>query len=755
MSAANGTNHRIDPDEYLFGRKGASYRPFALGGGLYSAGVYDGRPLYTWAQAELMRRDPQVDFGLRILRSPLWRVKWQVKAKRTEVAAFVDAMLRRIWARALRKIARSFHVYGVHPGEFIFCEEAGLVVFSQLDDFHPRDTRPLEFLRGPHRGKLAGVQVRNVAPTDAGPTSTGGMVDITFPHAWWFAGDAEYGLHYGRPRLAGAFEPWLEKRGRNGAIDARRLGMRKAIYSGPRLRYPPGKTDYGPADGSSPDLHPNQDVARQIGEMLENGSTVALPNIPHASEKLAGKYAWELEEVKPIGDMPKLLEYPEALDKEILRGMGIPPEIVDAATVGSGYSGRAVPCQVFFTMMDEDTSIIIDAIDMQCIRGLVALNYGRAGYEIVPVSLAEAVAKDPEQAAQLLRGDGEDEGQEQQQPVQMSHEGDSPKLRERIRALAAKDFADLGPIQLSWSAEKTSRGTIKAVGSGEHAGKVLYGDAAKKALSAKEEKAAQPTAAKPAQKPTVESTVAHVHKLREDFTIEGLGHLAHVLQHHTVAEMGQIKQALGIKASGSKVELAKKIAQRALADPAEKGKEPAQPKQPKAKPKPAASASPHADKLKSALERSRTPDGMSSAEIDSTLAELGKLGLPQLKAAAAQAGVTKAGSTKQQILKTIKGRLTAAKRMQDEAGVIESRPIVSKIASIYERAGSKSVTREQIGQAFDELAAAKPTRAMLIELAGKLDIGAAHAAELKDKALFAKMKQFVIERKAMADRQDQ
>ena len=585
MSATNGTNgvhNRLDPEDYLSGRKGANYRPYALGGGLYSSGVFDGRPLYTWSQAESMRRDPQIDFGLRILRSPLWRVKWQVKAKRTEIAQFVDAMLRRIWTRALRKIARSFHVYGVHPGEFTFATEGGLIVFAQLDDFHPRDTRPLEFKRGADRGKLAGVQVRNVAPADAGSGSIGGMADITAPHAWWFAGDAEYGLHYGRPRLAGAFEPWLEKRGRNGAIDARRLGMRKAIYSGPRLRFPPGRVDYGPEDGSAPNYVSHQDIARQIGEMLENGSTTALPNIPHSSDKMAGKYAWELEEPKPLGEMPQLLEYPEHLDKEILRGLGIPPEIVDAATVGSGYSGRCIPALVFFTSMDEDASLLIDAIDLQCIRGLVALNFGKAAYEITPESLAEAVEKDPAKAADMLRGDGEDQ-KEEPQPTQLSHGDDKrERLAERIRTLAERDFADIGPIQLSWGAEKTSRGTIKAVGSGEHSGKVLYGDAARKALAAKPEGSAKPTAAKKGERPTVETTVAHVAKLRENFTIEGLGHLAHVLQQHTVAEMGQIKAALGIKASGSKVELAKKIAQRALAEP-EKGTEAEKPKEPRQK----------------------------------------------------------------------------------------------------------------------------------------------------------------------------
>lgn len=67
------------------------------------------------------------------------------------------------------------------------------------------------------------------------------------------------------------------------------------------------------------------------------------------------------------------------------------------------------------------------------------------------------------------------------------------------------------------------------------------------------------------ERPTVEKTVAHVNGLRSNFTTEGLVALAQSLHGHTVAELKEIKQKLGVKASGRKAELAKKIAERALA----------------------------------------------------------------------------------------------------------------------------------------------------------------------------------------------
>jgi hypothetical protein len=68
----------------------------------------------------------------------------------------------------------------------------------------------------------------------------------------------------------------------------------------------------------------------------------------------------------------------------------------------------------------------------------------------------------------------------------------------------------------------------------------------------------------PAKKSTPEETITRIDELRKGFTTEGLLELAQSLHGHTVAELKQIKEKLGLKASGDKAELAKKIAERAL-----------------------------------------------------------------------------------------------------------------------------------------------------------------------------------------------
>ena len=88
------------------------------------------------------------------------------------------------------------------------------------------------------------------------------------------------------------------------------------------------------------------------------------------------------------------------------------------------------------------------------------------------------------------------------------------------------------------------------------------------------------------KRPTVDSTLAHVENLRKEFTTQGLLDFATAIHGHTVAELKEIKSKLGIKASGSKAEMAKKIAERALSGAAEKPAAKKVELKPKAEPKP-------------------------------------------------------------------------------------------------------------------------------------------------------------------------
>jgi hypothetical protein len=434
------TNGKLTAEHFLTGRKSQGYKVAGVFGGGYAARTIDDRPLFTWMQADRMRRDPQVDFGLRIIRSPIYGATWDVKCRSTRVAEFVHQTLMRFWQRGLRKTFRFFE-YGVSVGEISHKLESGLVQFDRLDDFHPRDSRPLEFLEGRRRGELAGIKLNNIAGDGQG------QANILAPHCWWFPGEAEYGSLYGRPRLAGAYEPWLEKRGRNGATDSRRLWYKKCAFRGGVMRHPPGMTDMG--DESASVLRSNQDIAREICEKFENGGILALLNTTDEH----GNPLWAYEPPASHPDVAGLREYPKDLDREILIGLGVPPELVEAATVGSGYSGRAIPAQVFFTSIDEIIALILDVVDRLIVRPLVRLNFGNVPYHILPRSLAALVAKEPGGSGQPKGGDGADAmGKQQDSGGGGSGETNielSDALKDRVKRLAESEYPDLESVRLS------------------------------------------------------------------------------------------------------------------------------------------------------------------------------------------------------------------------------------------------------------------------------------------------------------------
>ncbi len=519
------------PDQFLGAPQAAEYRPTASSINAWSSASIDGRPWFDWADAERMRRDPQILFGLGILRSPLYRVQFKVQASTPEVGQLVQSTLKRFWKCCLPKVTKFFE-YGVHAGELTYRLVEDRIELDQLDDFHPYDVRPLEFAAPPRKGRLAGVRVKSVRNK--------GSVDLLSPHAWWFSGYAEYGQHYGRPRMAGSFEPWLEKRSRHGAVDSRRLWYQKSAFGGPRVRFPVGTTRE--ENGIERD---NRQIAREIGEKDANGTVVVMPN---SRDPVSKEYHWQFEDPKTRPDVAGLLDYPKELDREILIGMGIPPELVDASTTGSGYAGRAIPAQVFFTSMDETVALILDAIERLILGPLVAVNFGpEASYEIEAESLAEAVAADPSQAKQMMGLGGDEAGQAD--PMAGLGLSWSSALAKRVKDLALAEYPDLPGVELGWTAAQTRTGSTKAVGTGPDAGRTLYGQAAQRALRQSQSSGEAATSTRD-RRAAAEEARSHLAAIASDpaqATPQRLNQLSQTIGSLTVEQLREARRQLGAR----------------------------------------------------------------------------------------------------------------------------------------------------------------------------------------------------------------
>ena len=360
---------------FVAGSRTGGYRP-GLSAGAWPFWDQDGA--FTRSEVVRMDADPRVQVGFRILCAPVAAAKWQVKCKDQKVARFVDATIKRFWHSPDLTRALFMLKWGALGGELVYRQdEEGHWHYDALRDFHLDDCRPLVL-----HNRLWGVRVYGVG---RGPEAQfqqhRGRVDLPFPSAFWLANEAPYGGYYGVSRYAGAWKPWAEKRGKKGAVDVRRTWFLKSAFRGAAMRYPEGETE---VDGK---YISNQDLAREIVEKAEAGHVMAIPG---AFDPETGKFLWEWIEPEAPAQPGGLLEYPKLLDTEILEGMGIMPEVLEAAESGSGWSGRSIPWITFLSGEDRIVQTVLSGFVRQCVRPLVDVNYGPIPFEVEPVSLVPA-----------------------------------------------------------------------------------------------------------------------------------------------------------------------------------------------------------------------------------------------------------------------------------------------------------------------------------------------------------------------------
>lgn len=351
-----------------------AYTPTGFGHwGPFSA-FYDGKPWFTWLDIPRMQRDPRIRFLEKVWRSPFQQAQWNVKTDNAKVKAFVDLTLRKFWTGSLPKLLSHYFRWGYAPGGAEFCHQRGYVRLERVRAIEPTDARAMLWRDGPGKGQFAGFSAGNIC--------------VLAPHSFWFAGLGEIHQMYDVPPMAGAFEPWTEKRGRNGAIDCRRSWYRKNAARGGTLRHPPGTSNVGTEE--NPSVRDNADLAREVMDYVETNGYSTLTNEAHPG--LEGHYAWELEPPQSYPDTAGFREYPQDLDKEMSEGIGIPNEVFEAADVGSGWSGRMIPLQAWLGGVDELIGLIIEQCATSWLKFVVEVNFGRnAWFEIEPTSLVKMV----------------------------------------------------------------------------------------------------------------------------------------------------------------------------------------------------------------------------------------------------------------------------------------------------------------------------------------------------------------------------
>ena len=80
---------RVTPDQILAPRKTAAYAP-SVYSGEYAARAIDDKPWFTYRDIDRMKRDPQIQFALRVLRAPIHQAQWTVEAYNSRIGKLVE-----------------------------------------------------------------------------------------------------------------------------------------------------------------------------------------------------------------------------------------------------------------------------------------------------------------------------------------------------------------------------------------------------------------------------------------------------------------------------------------------------------------------------------------------------------------------------------------------------------------------------------------------------------------------------------------
>jgi GNAT superfamily N-acetyltransferase len=380
------------------------------------------RPPWSYWYADLMLLDPQVWFGLMIGNGPLMSAKVKVKCKSPEIKKFVEDQWNRIWAKSAAQILRTKQ-YGFLAFEVVCKEIDGRIEFDYLRDFHPVDVGQL---RDRKSGARVGIRVRQVM--NAGP----GIVDLHGPKSLWLTYDQEFSRSWGRALLERCYAPWYDKNSDGGALDLRRLHGFKDAWIGDVIKYPNRifNTDGGEK------VH-GRDLAREIAENRASGGVVCMPS---TIDKDTNKPEWEYQPPSTTGGSTAIPDWIHDLDWDILDGLLVPKEVVEAGGSGGGWSGRSVPWVGFLAVRDQEFSGYVRSITAQHLKPLALVNFGKYGndFDVEAVPLIETMGQQVGEMGKPELSKPEPAGQ----PLKPQPEAEEPKPEEADQFSAQRGLFD-------------------------------------------------------------------------------------------------------------------------------------------------------------------------------------------------------------------------------------------------------------------------------------------------------------------------
>lgn len=362
-----------------------------------------------------------------------------------EVGKFVKEQCERFWDRGVPHL-QSAYDYGWIGSEQKYEDEDGLMKWAELFTFDAADTYLLT-----QDFRPIGVRVKNVRKSSK-PVDLWMAGDNVPAKGLWYAHQPRYNSFYGQSQLLGAWRPWRRLAWIDGAETVIDGAFYRFGYRGPIVRYP-NEDLMGPSGIPNTTLNSQgqpmryaRDIARQIGEQLKAGGTVGLPSTRDSS----GEYKWAIDIPEAVlSGIAGLIEYADYLADQITQGIGVPPELLEAADSGSGYSGRRIPLEAFLANQQQIADAILKLFVDQILRPLVHWNFGPVKFNVQVKSLIKTRTKAAQaanpgqqnpQPGQLNQQPGNQQTfNQQQQPTQVTQQNQNLHQQQGVRMSLVTD----------------------------------------------------------------------------------------------------------------------------------------------------------------------------------------------------------------------------------------------------------------------------------------------------------------------------
>ncbi len=354
---------------------------------------------FTNADVVPMLDDDQVSLGMEYVKIPIAKAPIVVKTSTPQSYAYACDLYMRIWNSLIPKL-NLYLGYGWCCYEPLYKKDQHDSRYWDFSDFEVAP--PLGSVAWTNNDKLS------FAAIDLGrgfgnfymdnPDSIEGKMILEGPgvyrpsKALWLANDPLMSRWYGRSILRASHMRWRAKTMPDGVLENLLKASYKASFSGLLLEYP-ANTSVTAEDGS---VITSEEYADFICQVIKTGTNIRLP------ATVEGSPGWKILEYAKnlvrLADLQIPLDY---LDRGILRGMGIPDEILTHDGNTGGYSRSLISVDAFYSRGETRAMTILPSVTDYIVAPLVRQRYG----------------PQEEVSAQIVRQDrpGDDNGDQQHQ----------------------------------------------------------------------------------------------------------------------------------------------------------------------------------------------------------------------------------------------------------------------------------------------------------------------------------------------------